>query len=85
MAAVAEIRYVALKPLPLQTEEGERLVLEPGEEVPATLVGRWCDLAVEAGKLAQLAEVGDVASLTDDEFRAEADARGYRLVRKQKD
>lgn len=81
MAAVAEIRYVALKPLALQTTEGERLELAPGEEIPPQEVGRWVEMAIEAGKVSPI--VASASTLTDDELRAEADARGYRLVRKK--
>ena len=97
MATVAGIRYVALKPLPLQDERGERLVLSPGEEVPAVLHGRWVDVAIEAGKV--VAEVaptdGDgrgqgvpsalaASALTDDELAATLRARGYRVTKARK-
>ena len=73
MTAVAEVRYVALKALPVEIE-GERQVLAPGEEIPQELVGSWVGHAMEAGKVAP------ITVLSDEEFVLEAKLRGYKLV-----
>lgn len=80
MSAVAEIRYVALKPLVLQSTEGERLEIAPGEAIPESEVGRWVELAVEAGKVTA-AVASDASSLTDAELRTELEARGYKVTK----
>lgn len=79
MTAVAEIRYVALKPLRLSTGAG-RLRLVPGDEVPAESHGRWLTHAVEAGKVAEYPAAA-AASLSTDELRAELEARGYKVAK----
>jgi len=71
--AVAEVRYVALKALPVEVD-GERQVLSPGDEIPQELVGSWVGYAMEAGKVAPL------TVLTDEEFKLDATVRGYKLT-----
>ena len=82
MPAVAEIRYVALKPLPIQAEDGERLTIDVGEEIPVELHGRWIDMAIEAGKVGVLpVEIGSAAALADEELADELQARGYKVIK----
>lgn len=77
---VAQVQYVALKPLPVQDTDGERLLLAPGDVLPSDLVGSWVDMAIEGGKVAVLAEsaLGDA---TDEELAAELSARGYKVTK----
>lgn len=79
MSAVAEVRYVALKPLPVEVD-GERLVLAPGEEIPAELIGSWVDHAIEAGKVGTLTELS-LADVSDVELKVELAARGYKVTK----
>lgn len=74
------VSYVALKPLLLQTDEGERLPLGPGDEIPAATHGRWLHLAVEAGKAAPL-NVDDLSDRSDADLSAELVRRGYKVTK----
>ena len=78
---VAEIRYIALKPLPLQSKEGERLTVEPGDEIPAALHGSWLFRSIEAGKVAEIPTIGSLEDATDADLKAEVARRGYRIVK----
>lgn len=49
---MGSLSYVALKPLPVQMPDGERLTLEPGDLIPEEIHGRWLWLAQESGKVA---------------------------------
>lgn len=80
MTAVAEIKYVALKPLSVDFGEGpERL--KPGDAIPHPETwGRSLHANIEAGKIAAL-PVPDAAQLTDDELLAELKRRGLKPAR----
>lgn len=78
MTALTEVRYVALKALPVEVD-GERQVLAPGEEIPAELIGSWVGHAIEAGKVGTLTL--SVADATDADLKAELTARGYKVTK----
>jgi len=79
LSAVAEVRYVALKALPVEID-GERQVLQPGEEIPTEIVGSWVGHAIEAGKVGTLTELS-LVDATDAELTAELTARGYKVTK----
>jgi hypothetical protein len=79
LGAVAEVRYVALKALPVEVD-GERQVLSPGEEIPVELVGSWVGHAIEAGKVGTLTELS-LADVTDAAMKAEMTTRGYKVTK----
>lgn len=89
-AAAAEIRYVAAKPLLVEVD-GERVRLEPGDEIPNPEEwGRSLEANLEGGRivalsipgadeLVELAEVyGVLERLSDEQLLGEIARRGLK-------
>jgi hypothetical protein len=77
---VAEIHHVALTTLPVEID-GERVVLEAGDQVPPEIIGPWVSFAIDAGKVA-VAPTLDAFS--DEELLAEVTLRGLKLTQAKK-
>lgn len=60
--------------------DGERLTLQPGEDIPAEIMGPWVSTAIEAGKVAAAPSLD---RFTDAELKAEMSARGYTVAKKK--